>query len=202
MIIRGIALALSVAFSACNPITPNRNDPSAPRLEFRVYYAQPRFASRATAPVVTTRSMDSDRCVYVTSPFAVLATASDDGGIASMVVGPSAGVGLAVRSSATELFALPPADGPQTDTDGSSFPNPGVVPRSNDIRVTFPPGRAYEGASLFGTYEFPPGANVAALRATVRNFSPTSGVSEVFNFYVRRAGQGVSEQPGAECRQP
>ena len=202
MIIRGIALALSVAFSACNPIMPNRNDPSAPRLEFRIYYAQPRFASRATAPVVTTRSMDADRCVYVASPFAVLATASDDGGIASIIVGPTAPAGLTVRSSSTELFALPPADTPQTHTDGSSFPNPGVVPRTNDIRVTFPAGRAYDGASLFGTYEFAAGANVAALRATVRNFGATADVAEVFNFYVRRAGQGSSEQAGAECRQP
>jgi len=131
--------------------------------------------------------MAADRCVYVVSPFAVIASASDNGGIAGIDIGPSSGVGLTVRSGPTELAAAPSPEIRQTDRDGRSFDNPGVVPRSNDIRVSFPPERAYDGAFLLGTYEFAPGTDVAVLRATVRNFAATGAVAEVYNFYVRRA---------------
>ncbi len=201
MVIRRIALGLSVAFMGCNRVTPSRDDPSAPRLEFRVYYERPSFASRATRPVLTTNSMAADRCVYVVSPFAVLATSSDNGGIASVVIGPSSR-GLTVRSSSMELFAAPSPDTPQTHTDGRSFANPGIVPDSNDIRVSFPPERAYDGALLFGTYEFAPGTAVAALRATVRNFGATGAVAEVYNFYVRRVDSGSSARVGSDCQKP
>jgi hypothetical protein len=201
MMIRVFVLVLAVALSGCQ-VTPNRSDPTAPGLEFRIYYAQPRFASRATAPVTATASVDARRCVYVASPFAVQATASDPGGIASIIIGPVAG-GLAVRSGPGELLAAPTPDAAtRTDTAGRTFANPGVVPGTENISVDFSEGRAYDGAFLFGTYEFAPGQNVAALRATVRNFTATTAVAEIYNFSVRRAGQSAAEQPGAECRRP
>lgn len=193
------ACAAALLLSACQ-VAPNAGDTSNATLKFRIHYQNPVLGS-PNVEVVTSHSIEAGRCVYVATPFGVAANAADTGGIRSIVLGPSGLFdAVKVRQQAGDTVALP---SPGVPTQGSpAFPNPGTAPGSAVVQVSYSQGKVFDTVNLLGVYEFTPGASLAVLRGTVRNFGATTGVSEVYNFYVRRAGNAPSQQPGMPCLLP
>lgn len=197
-----LALFVCALIAGCQ--TPVRPGCPLPRLDFIVHYTGPTFWPASTTPISTTGpvALEAGRCVFVASPFRVVASASDPGGISSITIGPSAFFGsLVVRDADTLSIPTPDVRTQRTST-GETYPNPGSPPDSSLIRLSFLEGRAYRAVTLHGVLEFAPGAEIAALQATARNFIGTGEISQVYNFYLRRAGNRADEQPGMECTLP
>lgn len=189
-------LAVMALLGGCRAM-PDLADTSNAELRFRVHYQAPGL----TSPYVeywTNISSMAGRCVYVNEPFAVSANAADKGGIRSIAVGPSQSFGnVALRDGPGDIIAFP---GPAEPTQGSpAFPNPGHQPGSAAAQVVFSTARAYDSVSLLATYRFANGANRAAFRGTARNFGATTGVSEVYHFFVEKATSDPGKQPGMTC---
>jgi predicted RecA/RadA family phage recombinase len=196
-----LGLCAVAMLSACQ-VSPNAGDTSNATLKFRIHYQQPGLGS-PHVEVMSNKSVEAGKCVFVASPFGVAANAADPGGIRSIVLGPSGLFGaVKVRQLAGDTVALPSPSSP-TQTKGSdTFANPGTPPGSAVVQVSYSQGKAFDTVNLLSTYEFTPGSTLGALRGTVHNFGTTTGVSEVFNFYVRPATNQASQQPGMACQLP
>ncbi|QYF93737.1 hypothetical protein KY495_00395 [Massilia sp. PAMC28688] len=181
---------------------PDTADTTPAKLRFRIHYHAPGLTT-PMSEVETTTSVAAGRCVYVNSPFGVVANVADKGGVRSIVIGPSAFFGaLAARANPGDIIAIPgPAETTQT-VSGMTFPNPGKQPGSAVTQVRFSTAKAYDTVTLLTVYEFN-GANRGALRATARNWGATTGVSEVYNFFVERADPGnPARRAGMPCSVP
>lgn len=193
-------ICLFALLAGCQTM-PDTTDTTPPRLTFGIHYQGTRLNSPAVE-IQTTTSMEARRCIYVNSPFLVVARAEDSGGIRYIIVGPSAYFdgGLAPGDDPEDVLSLPvPAERTLPYSDGT-YPNPGK--RGSTAHVHFSTAKAYAGASLFVNYEFTPGITRGALRATARNFGPVPVPAEVYHFYVQRATDEPWKQPGMECPIP
>lgn len=200
---RRSAMMLGVAMVLCGcQVVPNTNQATNPTLKFKLNFQEPDFLS-PSIEMETTTSVDAGKCVFVSVPFGVTATASDKGGLAFMAIGPSAFFdALQVRQLDGDIFALPSPSVATQVAWNDTFANPGNRPASSIVQVNYQDGKAFSDVTLHGTYFFSAGADIGALRATVRNFGSQAGVSEVFNFYVRPASNKAAEQPGMSCPTP
>jgi hypothetical protein len=192
--------ALAALCCACE-VMPDTADTTNPTLRMRIHYQRPGIGT-PSVEITADQSVEANRCVYVASPFGVSANVADSGGVRSVIMGPSAFFdALSLRQQSGDLVAIPsPTVATQPDGAGS-IPNPGSSPDSNTVRVSYSAGKVFDTVNLLATYEFK-GSPVAALRATARNFGATTGVAEVYHFYVRPSGSGPSEQPGMACLKP
>jgi hypothetical protein len=184
-------------------VTPNPADTTNAKLRFRIHYLQPGPAS-PNVEVRTSSSIEARQCVYVASLFGVSANAGDADGIRYINIGASAYFdALKARGLSGDTVALPgPSVPTQPASGGGTMPNPGSVPGSALVTVSYDPGTAFSNVTLAGTYQFAPGASLGALHGTVHNFGSTTGVSEVYHFYVRPATASPTQQPGMSCPLP
>jgi hypothetical protein len=196
-----VSITVFALLAGCQT-TPNSGDTSNATLRFRIHYQSAKIGT-PNVEVVTTTSIEAGQCVYVASPFGVAANAADSGGIRSIVLGPSGLFdAVKVRQLAGDTVALPsPAESTQL-WSGNTISNPGTPPGSAMVMVEYSKAKAFDTVNLLGTYEFAGGSKLGALRGTVRNFGATTGVSEVYNFYVRPATNAAAEQPGMPCKLP
>jgi hypothetical protein len=193
-------ICLFTLLAGCQ-VMPDTTDTTPPLLTFSVHYQGTSLNSPAVE-IRTHTSTEARRCLYVNSPFLVVARAEDSGGIRSIIAGPSAYFdgGLVPGSDPQDVLSLPvPAERTVTYPDGT-YPNPGK--RGSTAHVLFSTAKAYAGVSLFVNYEFTSGITRGALRATTRNFGPAAVPAEVYHFYLQRATDDPWKQPGMECPIP
>ncbi len=196
-----LPIAAAALLSACQT-TPNSADTSNALLKFRVHYQSAALAT-PYAEIATTTSKEAGTCLFVASPFGVAANAADSDGIRTVVIGPSAMFdALIVRQQPGDTVALPGPSVHTTQWQNATISNPGTPPGTAVVFASYNPGKTFDTVNVLGTYEFAPGHTLAALHATVHNFGATTGVSEVYNFYVRPASAKASEQPGMPCTMP
>jgi len=184
------------------PVAPNINDRSEPELELRVYFAGNNFDS--VVKPKGTFFFSPTRCIHVSSPFRVVAAASDfEGGIsylslASPDILPAAG-----------SFVATPAPDSATQTDDPAAPNvtyanPGMSPGSHTVEVTYytggnPPGRPRGFATLEARFSMG-GAAVADLSVRARNTSVSAASASMDGYFVRPAD--AAHPPGSQCTPP
>lgn len=197
-----LCMCAAALLAGCQTM-PDLNDTTNAELRFRVHYEKPALGS-PNVEIVTSTWIEAGRCVFVATPFGVAANAADTGGIRSVSIGPSAYFdALKVRQLPGDvLFALPSPAEPTQGPPGATFPNPGNMPDSAVVRVGYSTAKAFDTVTLMATYEFAPGASLGALHGTVYNFGATTGVSQVYHFYVRPATNNPAEQPGMNCAVP
>jgi hypothetical protein len=183
-------------------VNPNSGDTTNATLRFRIHYNEPGIAS-PNVEVTATKSIEANQCVYVASTFGVAANAADSGGIRSITLGPSSYLNaVQVRTQNGDIVALPSPSVPTQPYNGGTIPNPGNPPGTAMVSVSYAQGKTFDTVTLSGAYQFAGGATLAALRGTVRNFGSSTGVSEVYNFYVRPATAHPAQQPGMACPMP
>lgn len=195
-----LLLCAPLLLAGCRTM-PDPTDTTNARIRFRIHYQAPGLTT-PNVEILATSSVQANRCLYVATPFGVVVNAGDEGGIRSIYIGPSMYLGDVVAlSGPDDILAIP---GPLEPTQGSGtpFPNPGKAPGSAVVSVVYSTARAYDAATLLTAYDFAPGKSLAAMRGTVRNFGATTTVSEVYHFFVRKAGTGANEQPGMPCTPP
>lgn len=188
--------------TACQ-VCPNPTDTTPPRLTFGINYEGKLDTPYDT--IETSTVTEAERCVYVNTPFWIVAVANDPGGIRSITTGPSRFPfnALVARDEPTAISSIPtPAERTQPDGSGGTYPNPGRAPGSALVRVAFSTAAAYEEVNLHATYEFAPGHTRSALRATARNFGTGGQVSEVYHFHVEKATDDPRARPGMRCAVP
>jgi hypothetical protein len=196
-----LGLCAMALLSACQ-VTPNSGDTSNATLKFRIHYQKPGLGS-PHVEITTNKSIAANQCVFVAVPFGVAANVADPQGVRSVILGPSGLFGaVKVRQLAGDTVALPSPTEPTQTKGNDTFPNPGTQPGSAVVQVGYSQGKVFDTVNLFGTYEFTPGSTLAALRGTANNFGTTTGVAEVFNFFVRPATNLATEQPGMACKLP
>jgi hypothetical protein len=194
-------LCAGLALSGCQ-VMPDLADTTNATLRFRVHYQAPGIGT-PMVEVATTASTPANRCIYVNEPFGISANVADSGGVRSIVIGPS-GYPLdrvRARNQPGDVVALPGPAEPTVVVSGTTLQNPGLL---DDIRVQvlYSTAKSFDTATLFAVYEFR-GATRAQMRATARNWGQTTGVSEVYDFYVEKAQPAdPSRQPGMPCAVP
>ncbi len=196
-----LLLGSAMAVSGCQTM-PDTADTTNARLRFRIHYDTPGLTT-PSVEITTETSSQANRCIYVNNPFGVVANVADKGGIRSIIIGPSQFFdAVMVRKNSGDIVAIPgPAESTQT-VSGVTFPNPGSRPDSPAAQVVFSNAKVFDTVTLLTTYDFT-GANRASMRATARNWGATTGVSEVYHFYVQRAEPGnPSRQAGMNCPVP
>lgn len=194
---------LALLLSGCHPgpmVSPNINDRSPPDLRLYVYYDASHFDSVVKPD--QTFSFAPNRCLYVSNPFHVVATATDvDGGISYLSLGSPDLVPLA-----TTIVAKPPPDSPTQTLDQTSppvtYPNPGMFPGSRTAEATYytgAPGRVFYRANLEADFDFG-GNTVADLNTSARNTSVSASSSSIDGYFVRPAD--AAHAPGSACTPP
>lgn len=194
-------LCTLLAVGGCQTM-PDMADTSPAKLRFRIHYDTPGLTT-PNIEIEALSSVPAGRCVYVNNPFGVVANVADKGGIRSIVIGPSMLFdAVAARDGAGDIVAIPrPAETTQT-ISGVAFPNPGRRPDSPVTQVVYSTAKAFDSVTLLTVYEFR-NASRGAMRATARNWGASTGVSEVYHFFVERAEPGnPSRQPGMPCSVP
>lgn len=196
-----LLLSTIIALTGCQ-VMPDLSDTTPATLRFRVHYQAPGL----TTPMVeieTTAAIEARRCIYVNEPFGVVANVHDDEGVRSITIGPSAYLdAIAARTEEGDILVIPLPAEPMQPGSGVSFPNPGNRPDSAIVSVLYSTEKAYSSATLMSVYTFRR-ATLGALRATARNFGSATGVSEVYNFYVRKAeADNPTRQAGMPCELP
>jgi len=193
---------LAIALTGCK-VMPDLSDTTNATMRFRVHYQTPGIGT-PMVEITTTTSTEANQCVYVNEPFGLAANVADPGGIRSIVIGPSLPPfdGIKVRSNPGDTVALPSPAEPTQVVSGQTMPNPGVRPDSAVVQVTYSTARSFDTVNLLGVYAFN-GTSRAAVRATARNWGQTTGVAEVFNFFVEKADPAdPARQPGMPCKLP
>lgn len=183
-------------------VMPDLSDTTNATMRFRVHYQTPTLGS-PMVEVTTDTSTFADRCVYVNDPFAIAANVADSGGVRSIVISPTVpGDVVKVRDQPGSIIAIPsPAETTQTD-GGTTVPNPGVIANDTFVRVGYSTVKSFDTVTLLVAYQFQ-GQTLVPMRATARNWGQTTGVSEVYNFYVQKAEPSdPSRQPGMACPVP
>lgn len=187
-----------VLLSGCQTM-PDTNDTTNATLRFRVHYETPGLTT-PHVEITTMTSTQANRCIFVNSPFGVVANVADKGGIKSIVLGPSQLFdAVSARTASGDIAAIPSPAEPTQTVGGDTFPNPGNRPGSAVVQVGYSTVKAFDTVTLLSVYEFKGGATRASLRGTARNFGATTGVSEVFHFFVERATNDPAKQPGMSC---
>jgi len=192
-----------VVYDPRNPVPPNINDRSEPKLELRVYYDGTRFDSVVKPDGVF--YFNPGRCIHVPGRFRVVAAASDlDGGIGYLNVSSPDILPIHHGFVADPVpeFATQ-ADDP-TAPAGPTHPNPGMSPGSHTVEVTYytggnPPGHPRGAASLEVTYDLGsvPGARLAT---RAQNTSVSASTSSIDAYFVRPAD--AAHKPGSTCTPP
>jgi len=178
---------------------PDPNDTTNATLRFRVHYEAPGLTT-PHVEITTMTSTQANRCIFVNSPFGIVANVADKGGVKSIVLGPSQLFdAVAARTASGDIAAIPSPAEPTQTAGGDTFPNPGNRPGTAMVQVGYSTVKAFDTVTLLSVYEFKAGATRAALRGTARNFGTTTGVSEVFHFFVERATSDPAKQPGMSC---
>lgn len=204
-------LCSAMTLAGCQTV-PDLSDTTTASLRLRIHYDTPGLTTpkievgTPTNPQVSTPiSIDAKRCVYVNDPFGVVANVSDSGGVRSIVIGPSGPPFDAViaRTDPEDILAIPaPAEKDQMG-QGGAIPNPGTPPDSAAVSVVYSTVKAFTDVTLLSVYQFRDGATHAQLRATARNWGPSTGVAEVYGFHVEKADPSDPQrQPGMACSTP
>lgn len=191
-----------IALSGCQ-VMPDLSDTSNATMRFRVHYQAPGLGT-PMVEIRTTTSTQANRCVYVNEPFGIVANVSDPGGVRSIAIGPSAHPfdSVKARTNPGDITAIPGPAEPTQVVSGATVPNPGVAPNGATVRVVYSTAKSFNTVTLLSAYEFHNGAR-AAMRATARNWGSTTGVSEVYHFYVEKAQPSdPSRQAGMPCHVP
>lgn len=187
-----------VALAGCQTM-PDTNDTTNATLRFRVHYEAPGLTT-PHVEITTMTSTQANRCIFVNSPFGIVANVADKGGVKSVVLGPSQLFdAVSARTAPGDIVAIPSPAEPMQSAGGDTFPNPGNRPGTAVVQVGYSTVKAFDTVNLLSVYEFKGGATRAALRGTARNFGTTTGVSEVFHFFVERATSDPAKQPGMSC---
>jgi len=193
-----LLVGASTLLSACQTI-PDMKDTTNATMRFRVHYETPGLIS-PHVEVTTTSSIEAQRCIFVNEPFGVVANVADTGGVQSILIGPSQLFdAVAARNNAGDIAAIPSPAEPTQTVFGDTFPNPGLRPGSAVVQVGYSTVKAFDTVTLLTVYQFKGGATRAALRGTARNFGATTGVSEVYNFFVEKATSDPAKRPGMSC---
>jgi hypothetical protein len=202
---RAVLLA-AVAVAGCQ-VAPNRVGTGSPKLNFFVYYQGSQYESvvDASGSGYVTDGFIANRCIYVASPFRVVTSAADPGGVGDLQIGAPYNNSLRVRPADTLVSPSPDFPTQHDDVFALDYPNPGSVPGSATVTVAYDSqgGRTYNFASLSVTYEFVPGqVPYAGINGTAHGTSVFLGRSFVDGYFVRLAGAGPNEQPGMSCPIP
>jgi hypothetical protein len=197
-----LPFCMMVLLAGCQTM-PDTADTTNARLRFRVHYQAPGLTT-PHVEITTTTSTEARRCIYVNAPFGVVANVADKGGVQWIIIGPSQLFdAVSARTADGDIVAIPsPAEPTQTTSGGVSYPNPGNRPDSAVVQVGYSTVKAFDAVTLMSVYDFKGGATRAAMRATARNFGATTGVSEVYHFFVERATSDPARQPGMSCAVP
>ena len=184
--------------AGCETI-PNMSDTTNATMRFRIHYDAPGLTT-PNVEISTETSVDAMRCIYVNDPFGVVANVGDSGGVRSITIGPSQLFdAVSARTNPDDIIAIPsPAESTQT-VFGDTFANPGLRPNSAVVQVGYSTAKAYNASTLMSVYQFRGGATRAAFRGTARNFGSTTGVSEVYHFFVEKATSDPARRPGMSC---
>lgn len=196
-----LLLVTAAVTTGCQTM-PDMADTTPAKLRFRIHYQTPGLGT-PNIEIETTTSTLANRCVYVNSPFGVAANVADSGGIRSITIGPSQLFdAVTVRKNPGDIVAIPgPAETTQT-VSGVTFPNPGSRPDSPAAQVVFSTAKAFDTVTLLTTFDFK-NASRASMRATARNWGSTTGIAEVYHFYVEKAdAANPARQPGMACYVP
>jgi hypothetical protein len=181
---------------------PDPSDTTNATMRFRIHYNAPGLAT-PHVEVTTDTSLEARRCIYVNEPFGVVANVADKGGVQSIIIGPSQLFdAVSVLNGSGDIVAIPSPAEPTQTVFGATFPNPGLRPSSAVVQVGYSTVKAFDTVTLLSAYQFKGGATRASLRATARNFGTTTGVSEVYHFYVEKATSDPARRPGMSCAVP
>jgi hypothetical protein len=205
-----LMLCSSIALAGCQAV-PDLADKTTANMRFRIHYDTPGLTT-ANIEVETSKaedgaahSVDANRCVYVNNPFGIVANVSDSGGVKSILIGPSGYPfdALRVRTHAGDTVAIPaPAEPTQTGSWGT-LPNPGSEADGFIVYLNYSTAKAFTDVTLLTVYEFRGNATRAQMRATARNFGPSTGVAEVYGFFVEKAEpSNPARQAGMPCQIP
>ncbi|SHH40599.1 hypothetical protein [Massilia sp. CF038] len=192
-----VLICASSMLAACQTI-PDLKDTTNATMRFRIHYETPGLTT-PHVEITTDTSLHANRCIFVNETFGVVANVADSGGVRSIIIGPSQLFdAVSVRTNPGDIAAIPgPAE--PTQTNGDTFPNPGLRPNTAVVQVGYSTVKAFDTVTLMSVYQFKGGATRASLRATARNFGSTTGVSEVYHFIVEKAGSDPARQPGMSC---
>jgi len=191
-------------------VPPDRGDTTPPRISLWIHPTSPALDSPSTAPISMTGIAPDTPvrlCVYVNSPFRVSASASDEGGIRSIRIGPAFGEGqISLRGGVVARF--PPSLDPDHRIPDRSYENPGASAGSSIIDVDYQRTPLIHNAgSLSGVYEFEGGTAGIKFRADARNFredgpdpsrpDTSRALSQIWGYEVKPVLPGISA--GTEC---
>jgi hypothetical protein len=194
-------LCASGLLAGCQTM-PDPNDTTNATLRFRIHYEAPGLAT-PHVELTTSTSIEAHRCIYVNEPFGVVANVADKGGVQSVVIGPSQLFdAVSALNGPGNIAAIPAPAEPTQTVFGVTFPNPGLRPGSAVVQAGYSTAKAFDTVTLLSAYQFKNGATRAALRGTARNFGKTTGVSEVYHFFVEKASSDPARQPGMSCSAP
>jgi hypothetical protein len=194
---------LALLLSGCHPApwaTPDINDRSAPYLRLVVFYD----ASHSDVVVSQIYSSFPNRCLYVSNPFRVFASAADfEGGISYLNLSSPDLLPIANSIAAGPPPGSPTQTFPQTSPP-VTYPNPGMLPGSHTVEVTYytgasPAARLSTEVTLEADYDFG-GKTVADISATARNTSVSASTSSIDGYFVRPAD--AAHAPGSACTPP
>jgi hypothetical protein len=196
-----LLVCASSLLAACQTV-PDPTDTTNATMRFRIHYEAPGLTT-PHVEISTQTSLEARRCIYVNDPFGVVANVSDKGGVRSIVIGPSLSPDVvSVRDNSGDIVAIGTPAEPTQGTPPNVFPNPGHRPGEPVVIVLYSTAKAFDAATLLSVYQFKGGATRAAMRGTARNFGATTGVSEVYNFFVEKATSNPAQRPGMSCAVP
>jgi hypothetical protein len=194
-----------LVFDAHQPVPPNIYDRTVPDLTLQVFYNSNNVDVDSYAKPQGVFFVSPFRCIYVASPFRVVATASDlDSGIAYLSVGSPDILPIANTFVANAV----PVSPTQVDDPGSpsvTYSNPGMMPGSHTVEVTYytgpnAPGAPRGLASLEVQYNLLGSVSVADISVNARNTSATDPSAGIDAYFVRRADR--DHPPGTACTPP
>lgn len=193
-----VLLCGAAVLAGCQTM-PDPTDTTNATMRFRIHYETPGLAT-PHVEVTTDTSLEAHRCIYVNEPFGVVANVADKGGVQWIIIGPSQLFdAVSARNNAGDIIVLPSPAEPTQTVFGDTFPNPGLRPGSAVVQVGYSTVKAFDAVTLLSVYQFKSGATRASLRGTARNFGTTTGVSEVYNFFVEKATSDPAKRPGMSC---
>lgn len=191
-------LMCGAMLAGCQTI-PDTSDTTNATMRFRIHYETPGLTT-PHVEVTTSTSLEAHRCIYVNEPFGVVANVADKGGVQWIIIGPSQLLdAVSARNDPGDIAAIPSPAEPTQTVFGDTFPNPGPRPGTAVVQVGYSTVKAFDTVTLMSVYRFKAGATRAALRGTARNFGATTGVSEVYHFFVEKATSDPAKRPGMSC---
>lgn len=195
-------LCCSSMFLAGCQVMPDLSDTTAATLRFRVHYQTPGLTT-PHVEVTTTTSTMANQCVYVNDPFGIVANVADPEGVQSITIGPSLHFErVNALSGEDQILAIPSPAEPTQSYSGDTIANPGVSSNGKVVRAAYSTAKAFSTVNLLSVYTFHDSSR-ALMRATARNWGPSTGVAEVYHFHVEKAqASDPSRQPGMPCSVP